>query len=365
MRLLLLPTFVVSLMLTGCALSPTAEPTPQVGVTIQGRVHGGQQPVVGAAIYLYAAGTSGYGGSSISLLNNNVQYNNPSNSGQDANGNYYVTTDSNGDFTISGDYTCTAGQQVYLYAIGGNPGYGGTNPVAGFLAILGNCPAGGNFATTTPFVFINEVSTIAAAYAMAGFATDATHVSSSGTVLAKLGIANAFANAAQLANISTGAALATTPNGNGTVAQNVINTLANILAACVNSNGQIIGGAEQSNCYILFYNDPNSSFQYPSDTATAAIYMAQNPGNNPSTLFQLQSAVASPYQPSASGLNDLTVGIQYSGGSLNGSNAIAIDGSGNAWVVSNNSITVLSPTGGFLSTPGTGYKGGGVDGDSE
>ena len=36
------------------------------------------------------------------------------------------------------------------------------------------------------------------AYALAGFATDATHVSSSGTAAAKLGIANAFINAAIL-----------------------------------------------------------------------------------------------------------------------------------------------------------------------
>lgn len=360
MRILLLSTLIASTLLTGCSLSPTAEPTPEAGASIQGRVHGGQQPVVGASVYLYAAGTSGYGAASTSLLNSSVLTNNPSNSGQDGNGNYYVITDTNGNFNIGSDYSCTSGQQVYLYAVGGNPG-AGTNHHAGFLAILGSCPAAGNFASATPFVFINEVSTIAAAYAFAGFATDATHVSGSGTVLAKQGMANAFANAAQLANIATGAALATTPNGNGTVAQNVINTLANILAACINSDGQIIGGAEQSNCYTLINNDPNSSSQYPTDTATAAIYMAQNPGNNPSTLFQLQSAVASPFQPEASGLNDLTVGIQYAGGSLNGSNAIAIDSSGNAWVVSGNSVTVLSPTGSFLSTPGTGYKGGGVN----
>ncbi len=41
-----------------------------------------------------------------------------------ASGDYYVTTGSDGSFSISGDYTCTAGQQVYLYAVGGDPGLG-------------------------------------------------------------------------------------------------------------------------------------------------------------------------------------------------------------------------------------------------
>jgi hypothetical protein len=54
---------------------------------------------------------------------------------------------------------------------------------------------------------------------MAGFATDATHVSSSGTTLAQTGIANAFANAASLANLSTGTALTAPPAGNGNVPQ--------------------------------------------------------------------------------------------------------------------------------------------------
>ena len=98
------------------------------------------------------------------------------------------------------------------------------------------------------YVVVNEVSTVAAAYAMAGFATDALHVGSSGTALAQMGIANAFANAANLETIGTGVALATTPAGNGTVPQAEINTLANILAACVNSNGT--GSA----CSTLFAN---------------------------------------------------------------------------------------------------------------
>jgi hypothetical protein len=121
----------------------------------------------------------------------------------------------------------------------------------------------GNFAAATPYIVVNEVSTVAAAYAMAGFATDATHVGSSGTALALTGIANAFANAAILA----GVALAVTPAGEWTVPLTETNMLANILAACVNSNGA------GSTCTTLFANAESAGLTgtAPTDTATVAI----------------------------------------------------------------------------------------------
>ena len=115
-------------------------------------------------------------------------------------GDYYVTTvGPGGTFTINSDYTCTGGQQVYLYSVGGDPGLGtGTNSAAGLLAALGTCPgttgATGQFFSSTLNVVMNEVSTVAAACAC-GYATDAVHVSSSGTAAAKLGLADAFINA--------------------------------------------------------------------------------------------------------------------------------------------------------------------------
>ena len=46
-----------------------------------------------------------------------------------------VTTDSNGGFTVTGDYQCVSGTQVYVYAVGGNGG-AGVNSGAGVLALL-------------------------------------------------------------------------------------------------------------------------------------------------------------------------------------------------------------------------------------
>jgi len=322
--------------------------------------------VAGASVYLYAANTAGSGGNGILASTSNASISllqsSGSNTHKDSNGNYYVTTDAGGNFSITSDYTCTSGQQVYLYVLGGNPG-SGTNTAVGLLGILGSCPAAGNFGATTPFVIVNEVSTVAAAYAMAGFATDATHVSSDSGVggnayasLATSGIANAFASAANLFDISGGhatAALATTPGGNGTPPQATVNTLANILAACVNTTTADPTGT----CSTLFSNAKSSGISglTATDTATAAIYIAQNPGASVTALWGLGNttppfAPALTFQP-----NDFTLGIIYSGDGIDYPQGIAIDASGNAWIANyfggsagSGSITELSSAGNVL-----------------
>jgi streptogramin lyase len=336
-----------SLALTGCSLGPAAAPTPEQGLSIRGNVHGGQQPIVGAHVYLFAANTTGYGQPSVSTLSPTAP-----NVATDSIGTY-VTSDSNGAFSITGDYTCTTGTQVYLYALGGNPG-AGSNSAAGLLAILGQCPVSGNFITATPFVIINEVTTVAAAYAFAGFATDATHVSSSGTPLAQTGIANAFANAANLANIAGGTALAVTSAGNGTVPQAEINTLANILAACINSTGPTA-----ATCSTLFTSAKDGSTT-PNDTATAAINIAHHPGSNLNVLYSLQTATA-PFQPTLTFQpNDFTIALIFTGGGVLYPTDVAVDSDGDVWVADNGArVSKFNALGAALSGSG-GYTGGGL-----
>ena len=281
-------------LLTGCSLTNTATPGTSVGPLLKGNVHGGRQPVVGAHVYLFAAGTSGYGGASTSLITAG------SAAGNDTLGNY-VTTDSGGSFSVTGDYTCTTGTQVYLLATGGNPGLSGsqTNPNLALMAALGQCPASGTLATALPVVSINEVTTVASVYALSGFMTDLTHVSSSGTALSNTGMANAFANVNNLVNIVTGTALATTPAGNGTVPQAEINTLANILAACVNSVG-----ASSTTCSSLFSTALNGSTQ-PTDTVTAALNIAQHPGTGITALYALGNTTP-PFAPALTAQHQTT-----------------------------------------------------------
>jgi streptogramin lyase len=347
--------------LSGCIstrIGSNTQINPLHGASLQGKVHGGENPVVGANVYLYAANTTGYGSASVSLL--------------DSPG--YVTTDSNGNFSITGDYTCpNANSQVYLYAIGGNPGLaqGTNNSAAGMLAGLGSC---GSLKSST-VVIVNEVSTIATAYAIAGYAVDATHVSSSGSTLAQTGVANAFAAIPNLEQVTTtggvtsftGIANTTTPAGNGTVPQAEINTLANILAACTNSTGAVTGPTNATPCYTLFTNAESggTTGTQPADTATAAINIAHNPacylGFEVCSLIALQTA-NSPFQPQLTAApNDFTVSIIYASGGVHSAQGLAIDSIGDVWFASlaGNFIGELNPAGKLIS--GTlGYVGGGL-----
>jgi len=365
MRPVIAVALCLPLVLTGCTLSPTAAPTADPGLAIQGAVHGGQQAIVGAHVYLFAAGTTGYGGAGIAAtgLNASNSLLKASSTGLSDSIGAYVLTGSGGTFSITGDYSCTPNTQVYVYALGGNPG-GGVNNQAGLIAVLGNCPSSGNFLTATPFVTVNEVSTVAAAYAFAGFATDATHVSSSGTALAQIGIQNAFANTANLADLPSGTALATTPppSSNGTPPQTEINTLGNVLASCVNSNSTS-GGGPSAACTTLFSAalSGGTAGSAPSDTATAAINIAHNPSANIAALYALPTGQA-PFGPTLMAVpNDFTVGIQYTGGGLTDPHYLAIDGFGDAWMVNNNStVTELSSLGApFANSP---YTAGGLNG---
>jgi streptogramin lyase len=354
-----------ALLLAGCSGAPVVTPitTSSVqGAAIQGRVHGGQTALGGANLYLFAANKTGYGNASISLLTSSVLSQTPA-GGRDGDGNYYVTTGADGSFGITGDYTCpSTTSQLYLYAVGGTPvGSSAANSATGLLAALGTCPANGTLSPSL-YIIVNEVSTIATAYSIAGYATDPLHVSSPNTTLALNGIANAFATVPNLETLNTGMALATTATvngGNGTVPQSEIDTLANILAACVNS-----GGPTSTTCSTLFSNAMNGS-KVPADTATAAINMAHNPGANITTLYGLQTGNAD-FQPILSAApNDFTLVVSYNGGGISGTGGIAIDKSGNVWVGNaavqgaGSSISEFSPAGVALS-PSTGYTGGGV-----
>jgi len=380
-------------LLTGCSVTsvPTPATTPvQASLKgITGNIHGGRQPIIGAHVFVLAAGTSANAGyysansgssglipastanASASLLTSGSNTTLDTTTTDATFGDYYVTSDANGNFSLNGDYTCTAGTQIYLYALGGQPTTGITNAAAGLISALGQCPSTKTMAATTPFALINEVSTVAAAYALAGYATDALHISSSGSALATTGIANAFTNAANLFDISAAhgpTALAKTPAGNGTVPQTTLDALANSLAACVNSTG-----SASTQCTTLFKEatsdgvfcaSPPCTGQ-PTDTATAAINIAHYPSARTTTssnttvsdIFGLAAGIGTPYLPTLSAApNDFSIGINFAVASLSEPYGIAIDASGNTWIASphNNSVARLSSTGAVLSGT-TGY----------
>lgn len=340
--------FVSTLFFAGCSgmpdVTPTDQPSSAAGAVIKGSVHGGQNPIVGAHVYLLAvnsSATSTYGGPGIAASSTNASASVlTSGAGSDSLGTY-VTTDSNGNFTITGDYTCPSSYtHPYLYATGGNAG-GGSNSAISLVGAVSSCDS-------SEFVIINEVSTVIAAYAFAGFTTDPTHVSATNTAAALTALNNATNAIENLLNPSTSTPYATTPAGNGTVPQAEIDTLANILAACVNSTG-----SSSTQCSTLFSNAMNGSTA-PTDTATAIVNISHNPGVNIANLYALQTA-SSPFVPMLSAApTDFALPVVYTGGGLSEPTHIAIDSFGNVWVTNggNDNISSFSPAGAATSGSG-------------
>ena len=333
-------------LLGGCAqqigtmtLTTPANPVQVAGSALVGRVRGGQQPVSGANIQLYAAGGSGYGSAAATLLTSTVQ------------------TESDGSFNITSDYTCpSASTLVYLTATGGNPGLAGNvnNSALTLMAALGQCGA----LQSATFINVNELTTVAAVWALSHYMTSYSTIGSSATN--STGLANAFAAANEVVNLATGAAPgASLPTG-ATLPVTKINSLANILSACVNSAGGVAG--DGSPCGNLFAAATPAGVSAPVDTMGAAINIARNAGSNVSTIFDL--AVPNvPFQPPLSAApTDWLIGINYTGGGLNSPKSIAVDGAGNVWLANGGANSVSEFTsGGTALSPAGGYAGGGLN----
>jgi sugar lactone lactonase YvrE len=326
-----------TILLAGCSVAsianqkPDPGPVAAVNTPLSGRVHGGppQAPISGAEVYLFAVHTGAYNHNSDSLLLATT------NTHAGTYGNY-VLTGSNGNFQIgSGDYACTAGQEVYLYSVGGNPGLanGTNNSAATLMSVVGTCGAGNSFSGLPTTVQMNEVTTVAAAYALAGYATTPTQISGnlSGTAQATTGLANAAKMAGVLASITTGNALA--PGLNGSAVQQEIDSLANSLAACVNTTGPTA-----SNCTNLLPYAGNAS-----DTASAALYIAHNPGSNISNIYSASTAYPQFTPHLGAAPNDWTLAITYDG-NINGGTDLAFDSTGSVYVTESDSNDVLKFT---------------------
>ncbi len=318
--------------LSGCAVSSSAPAAIQVEASLAGSVHGGQQPVSGALVSLIAPGTGGYG--SVGTLITST------------------TTNAAGGFTLPRPYTCPANSGlVYLLATGGNAG-AGTNAAIAEAAIVGSCSA----LSASTFVNISEVTTVAAAYALAPFATISPGVTGIGTSAGNLqGLYNAAGPANNLANIATGLAHATGDLPGIVPPTSELNTLADILSSCVN---QGTTSALTGTCATLFGAATPSGGATPTDTFQAAINIAKAPGRNVNTLFGLVTA-SPPFQPAlASAPNDFSVALGFNGGALTlggGNLGVAIDALGDAWIVTGqvnpnvHSLTEISPAGTYIS----------------
>jgi streptogramin lyase len=319
------------LLVAGCGGNGSSRSIPfnPASAGLKGRVFGGQQPIQGAEVRLFAAGSSGYGTGANLLL--------PA-----------TTTDVNGNFSFSGSYTCPSGQTpAYLLATGGDPGIGVNNPALAMIAGVGSCGSLGS----APLLVINEVTTAAFVWALTPFVGAGGQVGASPANT--LGLLDGFASLSTLVNSSNGNAPGSSVPG-AVIPTLKINTLANIIAACVNSTGTGV-------CDTLFADSTPASGPPPQNTLEAALNIVRNPSNEVAKLFAIAGPI-SPFQPMLPmAPSDWTLALTYSGGGLDTPSSVSIDAVGNIWVSNYfNSVSEFSNDGQALSPQG-GFKGGGLN----
>jgi RHS repeat-associated protein len=246
---------------------------------IKDSLYGGNQPISGAHVYVFAVNESGYGLSPISLLTtgSDVSF--------DSLGNGYVTSHTDGSFSFTGRYstsTCpTPDTPVYALALGGDPGVGSNNPV---IALMSALPMTCANLPSASFVAINELTTVAAAFSLSAFANPATNsLASSSLNLANL--QQGFTAANLLVNSATGLANTVAP-GKTSISTAKINSMADIIAACVNTTGTTPA------CNTLFAAATPPGGTYPTNTLQAAFAIAENVTMNVNTIFNLLPAPA-------------------------------------------------------------------------
>jgi hypothetical protein len=376
-----------TLLLAGCNLNDSgpvnANAFQEQGPALAGEVHGGLQPIGGATIQLYQVGVGSsagsYTGMAKPLLTTTVT----------------TAYDGVGSFNITGDYSCATGSEVYITASGGSPTNTPTqtNPNIAEVAALGSCATLKANASTT-YIHMNEVSTVAAAYALAQFAT----TSSFGTALSAQpgvagtsapadnivtspsntqGLINAMNTALVLANTfsysgsATGLSPGSNANGGATAEYWTINTIADVLSSCVNTTPGVVNTpTDGTACGNLYKYTTPTGKTAPADIFQAALYLALYPTNagvltgTPAGSNLINLIVPSaPYTPyvntSISGnvINDWTVAINYvpvaTGTTttlLSSPYYIAVDSVGNVWEYDVNGavaswVTETDPTG--------------------
>ena len=226
----------------GCSnMSSTAPAVNSLATaaTLSGKVHRGNQPVVGATVTLWFAGQ---GAPAILAATTTT----------DSTGSFGFTKDTLGGHDgTTPNWSCpsTGGSPlVYVLSQGGNTQNNGVatqnNSAAAFMALYGDCPSisGANF------VYMSEVTTVATMAAVQQFFNPADHtLRADATGKQRLVMLNLPNTVSILADASTGlvnTSKSMSAAGGGSIAPGVtltatpeaakINTLANIISACIN-----------------------------------------------------------------------------------------------------------------------------------
>jgi hypothetical protein len=262
----------------------------------------GTQPIVGAVVQLYAAGTTGNGASATALLTG------------------ALTTDATGSFAVPASYSCPgSSSQLYLLVHGGTVGTAPANSAITLATAIGQCS---QVTTSSQFV-VNEVTTAAAVWGLSQFLATGGNIGASATN--SKGLSNAFATVANLASPATGTSPGATFPSTGKSPAAKLNTLANLLNTCTTS----VDGVACNK--LLAAATPNGA-SAPGNTLDAAFNLIRNPALNVSALYT-QAATSSAFTPAlASAPSDWTLFVNYTGGGMFAPGALGVDSTGNIWV---------------------------------
>ena len=385
-------------LLTGCAVGTSAPEGNSfvANATIKGQLYGGNLPVVGSTITLYAVGTTGYGAGATKMATTTT-----------GSGGAFSFTQS-GSLTgptnpVTATYGCPSNSTLlYLVASSGDPTSQGLsanyNSNIKLLDAIGACSG-----VASNFYNIDEVASVVSVAALQQYinpvteqiGSPSTTSTSSNMSAATTGIANAFSLVASMLNYGTGTVNATySPTSTvGTVTATPevakINTMADVLAACVNTTGSTSSACISLEAAATPPTVPSAT-NFPTaygtspvagDTLQALLFMLTNPADagtqvttcngtsttsNLACLYSLASS-SPPFTGLTAAPTDWTVGVTYASASTQtvASNTVAylsfptflaVDKLGNIWVTNavnaytaatGNGLTELSPTGGI------------------
>jgi hypothetical protein len=291
-------SYVATAALLGACLSssgcgPDSPGLPRLApAAFSGRVVGGQNPISGSLIQLYAIGTTGDGSPATPLIANTITSSDGTGaSNNNANPGNLSNSLPPGSFTITGNYTCPSqATQVYLVARGGNPGLpsGAVNPQIALMAALGDC---GSLNPATQVV-LNELTTIGSIAPLFPFMNSYASLGASPADMAQL--LAALAEVPEYTDVFKGTVPGPTlPPGYYASSREIL-TLGDVIAACVNSTGGVAGTAGV--CGQFFQMAAPQGGAPPDDTIQAVLDILKNPTSNVAPIFNLRSPAA-PFRP--------------------------------------------------------------------
>ncbi len=321
----------------GCGNNAMQLGTNNAHSMLTAKVMGGRKPISNSSILLSEVGAFGRGTS-----------NGLANAQSDANGNFSINS-----FTCQGQNS-----QLFITASGEMQGTAYNSNIF-LIAMLGPCN------NLPDNVVINELSTVAAAYAFNQGMSRASpqQVGTQGTPAQPgyIGMTNAGTILAKnLINIATGTPAKFLSTGANSPA--TMNTLADILVACVDAPAFQFQACQDLYTAAL----PPGGGAAPQNTLQAIFDISSNPGNNVAGIYHILSEVPGdvplPYTPTlAVAPNDWLLALNYAPADLSGPQGLTIDHAGNVWIANSTggshgtgSITELSPAGVELS-PAGGY----------